>query len=130
MKRSYFIVGFIVFLLTLTPIFSYDDGLIWEQRYDGELDDMAYSVAIDSDDNVIVTGTSRDANRRDRDFYTIKYDKNGDVLWEKRYDVGIRDESYDVTVDSNDNIIVVGTAKSIFFIIKYDLNGKIGRAHV
>jgi len=125
MKIKYLIAGFIIFLVTLTPVFGQYRDVMWEQRYDGGLDDMAYSVAIDSRDNVIVTGTSRDTSRRDRDFYTIKYDKNGNAIWEKRYNVGIRDESYDVAVDSKDNIVVVGTASGKYFIIKYDKDGEI-----
>lgn len=125
MKIKYLLAGFIIFLMMLTPVFGQHRDVIWEQRYDGGLEDMAYSVAIDSEDNVIVTGTSRDITRRDRDFYTIKYDKNGNAIWEKRYNVGIRDESYDVAVDSKDNIVIVGTASGKYFIIKYDKNGEL-----
>ena len=123
MKRKYLIMGFIIFLVTLTPVFGQYRDIFWDQRYDGGLNDMAYSVAVDSEDNAIVVGTSRDITRRDRDFYTIKYDSEGDILWERRYDVGIRDEGYGIAVDSKDNIIVVGTAKGKFFIFKYDSKG-------
>lgn len=125
MERKYLIAGFIIFLVTLTPVFGQYRNIFWEQRYDGGLNDMAYAVAVDSKDNVIVTGTSRDITRRDRDFYTIKYDKNGNVIWERRYDVATRDESYGVAVDSKDNIVVVGTASGKYFIIKYDKNGEL-----
>ncbi len=125
MKIKYLIAGFIIFLIALTPVFGQYRDIIWEQRYDGGLEDMAHSVAIDSKDNVIITGASRDITRRGRDFYTVKYDKEGNVLWEKRYNVGIRDESYDVAVDSNDNIVIVGTASGKYFIIKYDKNGEL-----
>jgi len=125
METKYLIAGFLIFLITLTPVFGQYRDVIWEQRYDGGLDDMAHSVAIDSKDNVIITGTSRDILRRDRDFYTIKYDKTGNLIWEKRYNVGIRDESYGVAVDSKDNIVIVGTVSGKYFIIKYDKNGEI-----
>ncbi|NPV49744.1 MAG: hypothetical protein HPY60_00905 [Candidatus Methanofastidiosum sp.] len=125
MRKRYFIATFIVFIITLAPVFGQFRDIIWEQRYDGGLDEMAYATVIDSKDNVIVTGTSRDIIRRDRDFYTIKYDKNGDVAWEQRFNVGIRDESYGIAVDSMDNIITVGTASGKYFIIKYDKNGEV-----
>ncbi len=125
MKIGYLIAGFIIFLVTLSPILCYDIDLRWEQRYDGGLEDMAHSVAIDSKDNVIITGTSRDILRRDRDFYTIKYDKNGNVVWENRYNVGIRDESFGVAIDSKDNIVTVGTASGKYFIIKYNKDGEL-----
>ncbi|NYT13687.1 MAG: hypothetical protein GKC01_04155 [Candidatus Methanofastidiosa archaeon] len=125
MRKSYLTAGFIIILVSLSPIFGQDRDIIWEQRSDGGLNDMAYAVSIDSEDNVIVTGTSRDMATRDRDFYTIKYDKTGKVIWERRYDVGIRDESYGIDVDSKDNIVIVGTASGKYFIIKYDKDGEL-----
>lgn len=125
MKKAYFLAGFIITLMTLSPVFGAYNRLIWEQTYDAGLTDMAYGLALDSDDNVIVTGTSYCADKKNRNYYTIKYDKNGEVLWEKYYDVGLRDVSYDVAVDSNDNVIVTGTTSGKFFTIKYDKKGNL-----
>jgi len=134
MSNKYLSIGSIVFLITLAPVFGAENGILWEKTYDGGSTDMAHGVILDSKDNVIVTGTSYDAQKRSRDYYTIKYNKSGDVIWEKRYDVGIRDVSYDVAVDSKDNVIVTGFSSNgadhrgradyTYYTFKYDKNGK------
>jgi len=125
MSNKYLSIGIIVFLITLPPVFCAENEILWKKTYDGGSTDMAHGVTVDSKDNVIVTGTSYDAQKRSRDYYTIKYDKSGNVIWEKRFDVGIRDVSYDVVVDSKDNVIVTGTVSGRFFTIKYDKYGKV-----
>lgn len=125
MKTKYLFAGIMLFLITLAPVFGADKNIIWEKTFDGGATDMAYGVAIDSENNVIVTGSSYNNEKSTRDFYTIKYDKNGKIIWEKRFDVATRDASYDVAVDSKDNVIVTGTVSGKFFTIKYDKKGKI-----
>lgn len=99
----------------------------WPQVYDGGYEDAATGVAVDSDDNVIVTGYSEDAGG-DYDYYTIKYDQNGNVLWSKAYDWDFDDEANGVAVDLQDNIIVTGYSYNAtgnntydYHTIKYDL---------
>ncbi|NMC76056.1 MAG: hypothetical protein GYA60_01980, partial [Candidatus Methanofastidiosa archaeon] len=125
MRTKYLFAGIMLFLITLAPVFGADKNIIWEKTFDGGATDMAYGVAIDSENNVIVTGSSYNNEKSTRDFYTIKYDKNGKIIWEKRFDVATRDTSYDVAVDSKDNVIVTGTVSGKFFTIKYDKKGKI-----
>jgi hypothetical protein len=78
------------------------------------------SVAVDSEDNIIVTGSQ---------FDTIKYDKYGTELWNATYDSGddIQEYAYGVAVDSNDNIIVTGYSPHNgtvnFYTIKYYPSG-------
>ena len=44
------------------------------------------------------------------DVYVIKYDSDGNKLWDKLIDVGIYDLVIGITVDNNDNIYVSGTS--------------------
>jgi len=95
---------------------------IWNVTYDGGEefgeDDRAYGVAVDSCDNIIVTGYSYLGT--DNDFKTIKYDSSGNELWNKTYDSGGNDMAFGgVAVDSNDNIIITGSYQNI----AYDNNG-------
>ncbi len=111
-----------------TPL-TYKEG--WPQIYDGGDEDISKAIAIDSKNNVIITGHSY--NNSTFNFFTIKYDDKGNIVWNKTYDSGKQDMAYDVTVDSRDNIYVagfegewtwdaypIGTAR----VIKYDKNGK------
>ena len=99
---------------------------LWHKAYDSGYGDWAFDVAVDSEDNVIVTGytTNEDGNN---DYYTIKYDQDGNEIWNKSYDGGYNDEAHGVAVDSNDNVIVTGysniTGDYDYYTIKYDKDG-------
>ncbi|HII95997.1 MAG TPA: hypothetical protein HA367_09770, partial [Candidatus Methanofastidiosum sp.] len=78
-------------------------------------------LATDSTGNIIVTGyITKDQNKN---FYTIKYDPRGNILWEKPYNGGKDDYSLDVAIDQNNKIIVTGYVfngtNNDFFTIKY-----------
>jgi uncharacterized delta-60 repeat protein len=103
---------------------------VWNRVYDGgSTFDEGGDVAVDSEDNVIVTGRSRLSG--DDDYFTIKYDSNGNWIWSKAYDGGKTDIAWGVAVDSADNVIVTGQSEQLatpsttydYFTIKYDSNG-------
>ncbi|NMC77509.1 MAG: hypothetical protein GYA60_09500, partial [Candidatus Methanofastidiosa archaeon] len=89
--------------------------------YNSGDDDSAYGVATDSQNNIIVTGVSE--NGSDSDYYTIKYDPNGNVIWEKSYDGKDYDTACGVATDSQNNAIVTGYSyngsKNVYYTIKY-----------
>ena len=69
-----------------------------------------YDVAVDNDDNIVVAGEIQNRFTKDlRTSYIIKYDSNGNVLWDKiykRYFFTPRDLATAVAIDSNNNIFV------------------------
>lgn len=86
-------------------------ALLWERIYDaGFGDDEANAIAADAYGNVYVTGFATNANG-DRDYITIKYDRDGLIQWggPKLYDGPAHgdDEAVSVKVDPMDNYIVV-----------------------
>jgi uncharacterized delta-60 repeat protein len=98
--------------------------MAWEERYDNGGDDVALGVAVDSNNNVIVTGVSNDT------YCTVKYAPNGTELWNKTFNwPGGDDEAQGIAVDSGDNIIVIGysnitaTATYDYCTVKYAPNG-------
>jgi uncharacterized delta-60 repeat protein len=105
-----------------------DGNEIWSKSYDGGYNDEARGVAVDSEDNIIVTGFSHNATGNEKDdYYTIKYDQDGNEIWNKSYADGKTDVAMDVAVDSQDNIIVTGCSRQDpavdYLTIKYDQNG-------
>jgi len=104
---------------------------IWVARYNGLGNglDYARAIAIDSADNVYVTGYSKGPDG-DFDYATIKYGPGGNELWVARYDgTGNYDDcAYAIAIDSNDNIYVTGESKNPdgnldYATIKYEANG-------
>ncbi len=66
-------------------------------RYEGSYKDEAVGLALDTFGNVYVTGTSF-GNGTGSDYYTIKYDISGEVVWEARYDNSGIDEAVAIAV--------------------------------
>lgn len=88
----------------------------WFKRSAGEdnNDDIVTGMAVDAEGNVIVTGSSKDADQTEA-YYTIKYEgEQGDLLWEQRLN-GLVESGSDVpaavAVDRGGNVVVTGTAK-------------------
>ena len=99
---------------------------IWNVTFDGDADSYeAYAIATDSGDNVIAVGESNLAG--DYNYYTIKYDSDGNELWNATYDGGGWDYATGVGVDSSDNVVVTGSVTSgatpYATTIKYNSNG-------
>ena len=81
-------------------------------------ENIANAVAIDSLDNIVVTGQSH--NGSNRDYLTIKYDSSLNVLSSDIYDSGFEDKANAVAIDINNNIIVTGVSNSDYFTVKYN----------
>jgi uncharacterized delta-60 repeat protein len=121
-------------------VYKYDsDGIeLWNLTYDSCYYDYGTDVAIDSSDNIIITGyvhhriwhSISPPSYTDLHYYlTIKYTSTGTELWNVTFDAGndIQEYAYGVEVDSDDNIIVTGysphSGTADFYTIKYDPNG-------
>lgn len=98
---------------------------IWNRTYDDLQGEHAFDVAVDSKDNILVTGNSYDGMTHN--LIALKYDKDGKLLLNRTYNGGYEDEGRSVTVDSLDNVIATGFTSDItyryFLTIKYDKDG-------
>jgi uncharacterized delta-60 repeat protein len=91
---------------------------LWTNRYNGSVNgaDSAYALAIDSNGDVLVTGSSYD-NASAHDYATIKYSSAGVPLWTNRYSSpdAISDSAYALGVDGDGNVVVTGTPATIMY---------------
>jgi hypothetical protein len=104
---------------------------VWVRRYNGpgNLNNSANAIAVDSSGNVYVTGRSTGSGTG-TDFATIKYDRNGDSLWVRRYNGSGNnsDAAQAIVVDDWGNVYVTGRSTgsrtgSDFVTIKYNSMG-------
>ncbi|MBZ0201947.1 MAG: SBBP repeat-containing protein [Ignavibacteria bacterium] len=102
---------------------------LWIAKYDGAgiSSDEPADIKVDPEGNVYITGHSYEANK---DFLTIKYDKNGSELWKKSFNgIGnISDEALKLQIDNTGNVYVLGLSahkknKKNRCLIKYDNSG-------
>jgi hypothetical protein len=121
---------------------------LWVARYNGpdNGDDAATSLAIDNT-GVYVTGSSQGTNSG-KDFLTLKYDLDGNKLWDARYNSPENGDDFAqaLAIDNSGNVYITGTgngtqyaaggssdlpsvtnpsgAKGYYTAIKYDRNGQ------
>lgn len=115
--------------------FRASDGLpLWQRPYDGPNGggDEASFVAVDSADNVIVTGNSEGSGT---DIFTRKYDSDGNVVSDFRYtSAGTRpDYPKGLAIDSAGKAAVCGVTTNAngdtdFYLAKYNLSQMAGAA--
>jgi subtilase family serine protease len=100
--------------ITDLRVVKYDtDGVQqWARKYDGGIQDFAAAMAVDSADNVYVTGGRGQVNNYD--YGTLKLNADGSVAWSAAYDNGgADDEPADIAVDGAGRVYVTGTTGSV-----------------
>ncbi len=89
---------------------------LWQRRYNGpgNNQDRVGGMTVDRFGNIVVTGGSWGLNNSQYDYATVKYNSNGDTLWERRYNGPAplssvpTDIAYAVTTDHEGNAYVTG----------------------
>lgn len=105
----------------------------WQRVLGGASDDSGRSVAIDSNDNVYVLGTTRSAGKYSTGVLLAKYDSSGTIQWQKVFGGNSisagAEEGYSVAIDSADNVYVAGYTDYLtaggydFLLAKYNSSG-------
>ena len=90
-----------------TVKYSPTGDTIWTRTFDSGDWDEAHGVATDPWGNVIVTGYTW-GYEPCGDYLTIKYDPEGNMLWQRVYNWEWEDFAHDVAVDGEGNVIVTG----------------------
>jgi hypothetical protein len=114
-----------------TVAYDQDGNELWSARYDGPgiYDDKMFAIAVDSSENIFVTGTSH-SNISSNDYITIAYDSMGNELWLARYDgpYNFGDTAWAIATDSSGFIYVTGESRGVgvggdYATVKYDSSG-------
>lgn len=97
-------------------------NVLWAVKGGGTSDDWAYSIVTDASGHVIITGhytsssitfgTTTLTNVSNytymNDFFVVKYDSLGTVIWAKSGGGGRNDVSWSVCTDLNNNVFITG----------------------
>jgi len=113
----------VVFLIGLIGSVNAQPTEEWHVLFDGGQYDHARDIAVDDSGNVYVTGQSYGGNN----YFTIKYDSNGNDIWHALYDGYSVGGARGIAVDVSGNVYVTGTSNVDgswdFYTIKYDAGG-------
>lgn len=104
--------------------------LVWEKNFGGTAFDAAKSVQRTSDNGFLISGSSKSntddvlQNFGENDFWLIKTNASGDLLWQQNFGGAGLDYAYDAIEISNGKYIVVGETSSIDFPEVENLGGQ------
>jgi hypothetical protein len=108
---------------------SYRLAQAWMAQYGSNHNAYAVDAVLDGQGNVYVTGYSQPTNANN-DYTTLKYDSNGNLLWQRFYDAGPGNNSQPaaLAVDNSGNVYVTGASQGTgtgwdYATVKYDGNG-------
>lgn len=112
--------------------YSTAGGIQWQRTLDNPVPDtdQGYAVAVDSSNNIYVTGYTGVSGGNVYDLILARYDTTGSVVWQKQlsgatnsYDVGTG-----VAVDSSGNVYVsanTGSSNTNMLAVKYNSSGAV-----
>jgi len=103
----------------------------WTHSYNGQINDWdeGIDIQLDNDENIIVLGlTTNIGLSYTFDVTVIKYNKQGEIVWDKTYDLdgGNLDDATDMVIDPDDNIFITGHTgqPEKIFVMKLDNLGE------
>ena len=118
-----------------------DGNMLWQKNYGGRYSDEFYSIILTDDGGFIVVGSSSSndieglPNKGETDIIIVKYDKDGNLLWQNSWGGNDKDHFYDVLQTQDGGFIVYGYSwstdieglpnKGVYdaIIVKYDKDG-------
>jgi len=107
------------------------EGILqWSQTWNGNGSSDGYEIAIDSSNNIYVSGSIVNQETHYSNIYLLMYDSSGILQWNRTWSGEYKKERvYDIAIDSSDNIYIAGTTKGPgtkgddLCLLKYDNSG-------
>jgi gliding motility-associated-like protein len=94
-------------------------NILWLKQFGGNFADKAVDIAIGSDQNIAITGHffgtvtfgafTLTSTNNTKDIFLLKLDPSGNVLWARKEGGNLSDESYKLTIDNQNNILLTGS---------------------
>jgi hypothetical protein len=80
----------------------------WQRTLGGASTDVGFGIAIDSGDNVYITGYTNSQGAGNFDFIIVKYNSSGTIQWQRTLGGASSDVGYGIAIDSGDNVYITG----------------------
>jgi len=106
-------------------------NLLWDRTYGGKFDDGALSIIQTTDDGYALAGLTSSKGAGKGDFWVIKLDNQGNLLWDRTYGGGGLDMANSLIQTTDGGYAVAGYTESKgaggndFWVIKLDEQGNL-----
>jgi len=110
----------------LEPESSTPPSAQWDMTYGGQYDDFAYSAIQTSDGRFALAGYTYSSGAGLSDFWLVKTDAFGTMVWNKTYGGAMRDEAFSMIQTSDGGYALAGITRSFgagmgdFWLVKTD----------
>jgi hypothetical protein len=105
-------------------------ALLWDRHFGGGATDWASALVATRDGGIAIGAYTQDISGGPYDFWVIKLDGNGELLWQRRYGGAATDWSNAITETTDNGLVVVGHTESKgaggadFWVLKLDADGE------
>ncbi|MEO1261243.1 MAG: gliding motility-associated C-terminal domain-containing protein [Bacteroidota bacterium] len=117
--------------------------LLWERSFGGSLSDWGFDVKQTDDGGFLLAGSTISTNGNITgnngfyDYWLVKTDANGNMLWQRNYGGTLEERAYSLAVTSDGGAIIAGTSNSSdmdvqgnsgsydFWLTRIDANGNL-----
>jgi len=106
-------------------------NIVWTKTIGGSKDDVAYSIIQSSDRGYVVAGWTESFGAGWYDFYVVKLDSSGNVIWTKTIGGSFLDGGGSIIRSSDGGYVIAGGTASFgagfadFYVVKLDSSGKV-----
>lgn len=106
-----------------------DGNMLWQQRHGGSSFDELSAARAMPDGGFIAAGETRSFGSHYEDYWVVRFDSEGNVMWQKHYGGDGVDEAEAIALTPEGGSIVVGTTKSFgasdedIWILRLDSSG-------
>jgi len=103
---------------------------LWNRTWGGSDYDECRDIALDSENNIYLTGDTESRWEGFDDICLVKFDNSGELQWNHTWGERFNEDSYALTLDSAENIYLAGITISMssghndLFLAKYDNSGE------
>lgn len=97
-----------------------DGEVIWTKTYGGVSEEYGYDLEYTEDEGFVLTGSSYSFGLGKLDYYVLRLDKQGNILWGRVYGGESDDQAHSVKELKNGDLLVAGFSSSFF----HQLNGE------
>ncbi len=118
--------------------YNKNGDLRWAKTFHNKIYDVPWRIAVDSANHIFVAGMSLKIDITggifSSDYWTIKCDSSGNLMEDRIEDLSNADLAFGIAIDSNDDVIVTGSANHSYVLkyctLKYDNNLEIKKGPV